>query len=172
MPLRAWPVADWKRQFSYKDAPRCFGAKRSGGRLHAGCDLYAPEGAKVFCIAPGTVLATLDFYQGTREVQVEHPGIGIVRYGELSVAQGIQKGVAVTAGTVLGYVKKMPKIAHTMLHIELFENTDPLCIGKLLTPSGKDKTIEVSGPFIRRADLEDITPLLDSLLLYVGCMKP
>lgn len=172
MPLRAWPVANWKSEFSYKDPPRCFGAKRSGGRLHAGCDLYAPEKSKVFCIAPGTVVMTGEFYGGASEIQVNHPGIGIIRYAELSIAKGIQVGRSVAAGTILGFVKKMPNIAHTMLHIELFENTDPLCIGSDLTPKPPRRTVEISGPYIRRSDLEDITPLLDSLVQYNGCTMP
>lgn len=166
MQHRAWPLPDWDSSFSYKVSPRAFGSNRSGGRLHAGCDLYTSVGAAVLSIAPGKVVVSGGFYDGTSEVQVFHPGIGLVRYAELSVEQGINTGKTVNSGTVLGYVQKMRSISRTMLHIELFEHTDPNLINKKLTPPIPERTIELSGPYLRRKDLKDITPLLDSLKVW------
>jgi hypothetical protein len=66
---------------------RTFGSRRSeGARTHAACDLYAPVGTPIFAIADGGPLDTMvlrDFYLGTWRLEVHHPGIGVVRYGEI-----------------------------------------------------------------------------------------
>lgn len=66
---------------------RAFGTgrrSRRGRRLHAGCDLYAPIGTPILAIAEGTViLPAYNFYEGTDAIEVFHPGIGVVRYGEV-----------------------------------------------------------------------------------------
>ncbi len=69
---------------SFRTGGRSFGAPRSGGRLHAAVDLLNPYKAKIRAIADGIVRATpYDFYLGTDALEVEHPGIGVVRYGEI-----------------------------------------------------------------------------------------
>ena len=79
-----WPVPDWISTYSYKQNPRNFGSNRAGGRVHAGCDLYAPLGAPVLAIADGRVLESRDFYLGTFQVTIDHGALGVVRYGEVS----------------------------------------------------------------------------------------
>lgn len=166
MVASVWPVPDWNSAESYHIGMKRFGANRPGGRLHAGCDLYAPVGSEVLAIGPGKIVVAGLFYDKADEVQIEHDGIGLVRYAEILLAPGISAGISIPAGQVLGTIKRMPSVSATMLHIELYENTDPLLKGKSLTPKKELRTIEASGPYIRRGDLKDITPLLDSLRHY------
>ncbi|OZT82302.1 hypothetical protein CIK04_25935 [Vibrio sp. 03_296] len=47
---------------SYTVAPRSFGSNR-GARKHAGCDLYAKEGSRVFAMADGEIMKFYEFYE-------------------------------------------------------------------------------------------------------------
>jgi murein DD-endopeptidase MepM/ murein hydrolase activator NlpD len=93
------------RPLSYKQRPGRFGNNRSGGRLHAGCDLYAPVGTPVLAVADGVALLYNPyFYQGTGEPQIGHTHF-IARYCEISsVPEGIKGGVTVKEGQVVAYV--------------------------------------------------------------------
>jgi murein DD-endopeptidase MepM/ murein hydrolase activator NlpD len=144
---------------SYHEAPRNFGARRSGGkRKHAGCDLYAPVGTAVFSVGPGVVLAAYPFYLSTWAVEVDH-GDFVVRYGEVhhNLAPGIRKGAKVEAGTLIGLVGALKGLKMSMLHFEMY--------------SGKAKgplTSKSQAPYMRRSDLMDPTPWLDSALVISG----
>ncbi len=83
---------------------RVFGYSRDhGARLHAGCDLYAPVGTPIFAIAAGEIiLAPYPFYLGTHALEVFHPGIGVVRYGEV-LSPG--KYPSYQASLISGYAK-------------------------------------------------------------------
>lgn len=151
-----FPLAE-RPALSYRTTPRHFGAARSGGRKHAGCDLYAPEGTPVYAIADGTVRrAPAHFYQGTFAVEIEHPGIGIARYCEIApVTAGVpalKEGDAVRAGQQIGAIGRMRAVTATMLHFQLYQGTGK---GPLTDPSHT--------PYMRRADLQDPAPLLDAL---------
>ncbi len=147
-PFRERPTA------SYHEHPRSFGGPRDGGhRKHAGCDLYAPAGTEVLAVADGKVVrGPYLFYDGVYAIEVLHPGIGIVRYGEIGkAAGGVREGVEVRAGDVIAFVGKMRTVAQSMLHFELYrgEGHGPL-------------TDRAALPYMRRADLEDPTAFLDS----------
>lgn len=148
-PLEARPSAD------YHVRPRAFGSPRdSGARKHAGCDLYAPAGSPVFAVADGRVaLGPYLFYDVVFALEVGHPGLGVVRYGEIlgHVPAGVQPGAQVTAGQLLGYVGKMRTVAESMLHFELYSGTGA---GPL--------TVRADPPYMRRADLVDPTEFLDA----------
>jgi len=53
-------------------------------RIHAGVDLEAPIGTPVLAMADGIVLRSGDFYLRTQVIEVLHPGVGIIRYGEVA----------------------------------------------------------------------------------------
>jgi murein DD-endopeptidase MepM/ murein hydrolase activator NlpD len=139
---------------SYRTGGRSFGSRRSGGRrLHAACDLLAPVGTPVRAIAAGTMItASYDFYSGTNAIEVLHPGIGVVRYGELSKKKiaPLKAGDTVAAGDVVGYVGLLDYGA-SMLHFELY--------------SGKAKGPLTNGssPYNRRSDLVNPSSLIDKL---------
>jgi murein DD-endopeptidase MepM/ murein hydrolase activator NlpD len=133
MEKRVFPlsVVDAPIARNYHEAPRKFGSRRDKGRrLHAGCDLYAEPGTAVMAVADGTVVCNpYLFYDGVYALEVKHPGIGIVRYGEIYGGGGpahtdwlskLKKGDAVTAGQVIGHVGKMGHVAASMVHFELY----------------------------------------------------
>lgn len=148
-----WPVPEWISTYSYKQSPRSFGSKRNAGRVHAGCDLYAPLHSPVIAIADGRVLESRDFYLGTFQVTVDHGVLGIVRYGEVAPDNIPKPGEHVKAGQQIGKIGNLGKGLHPMLHIEHFSGTGS---GAMTNTSNL--------PYLRRADLQDCTSLLDSLL--------
>jgi hypothetical protein len=92
------------------------------------------------------------FYDGVYAVEVNHPGIGIVRYGEIKGTPAGHPGIQgpVKAGQIIGFVGKMNTVPQSMLHFELFsgEATGPL-------------TVRGASAFSRRSDLQDPTAFLD-----------
>jgi murein DD-endopeptidase MepM/ murein hydrolase activator NlpD len=141
---------------SYRERPRSFGAPRSGGRKHAGCDLYAPVGTPIYAIDDGEVLTDVYFfYDNTYALEVRHPRF-IARYGEIqkNVAPGIRKGTQVRRGQLIAHVGKLASLNMSMLHLELYTgaSTGPL-------------TVRSNPPYMRRGDLMDPTPVLDRALI-------
>src|SRR5688500_18491310 len=116
-PLRNRPT------HSYRESPCCFAVQRKEGRLHAGCDLYAPAGTEVLAMADGAVLQDpYDFFRGTKALEIDH-GAYVARYSEISdAASGLRAGSAVSAGQVIGYVGQLQGLPlHPMLHLEIYD---------------------------------------------------
>ena len=115
-----------------------FGAARSGGRAHGGCDLYwtdddgyayvaeyYPYNRKaIYAVADGVVTDFYDFYQGTNALVVDH-GDFTVRYGEVDAA-GLPNGLGVGSKVFAGqHVADMGNLQMStgywsMLHFEVF----------------------------------------------------
>lgn len=131
---------------SYIDS---FGAPRSGGRTHAGQDLFAPKMTKVLAAADGVVtylkhdtaglsgnMLTITGDDGWRYTYIhlnnDTPGTddGANRYDQ-AFAPGIRKGVRVTAGQHIGYVGDSGNAEDTAPHLH-FEMQAP--DGTLLNP--------------------------------------
>src|SRR5262245_5134907 len=135
-----------------------FGATRSKGRVHAGCDIYVPAGTEVRAVAAGTIRVDLSsFYQGTASLVIDHYFF-TVRYGEMSFEPPIRSGVysnpltgQVEEGRILGYVKRT-KYPIPMLHFEMYSGTAK---GPLTNPKNK--------PMQRRSDLLDPTAWLQEI---------
>lgn len=147
-PLWIRPTASWK------DGPRYFGAGRSGGRLHGASDLYAPFGTKIRAIADGEVIqAPYYFYDGTNALEVWHPGVGVVRYGEISIVKSVpmRAGQKVKAGEHIAYVGLLESLNMAMLHFELFGE------------QARGQSLSGGGPYRRNRHLKDPTPLIDKL---------
>jgi murein DD-endopeptidase MepM/ murein hydrolase activator NlpD len=142
---------------SYKTGGRKFGADRSNGRKHAGCDLIAPVGTPIFAVADGIVAeadSKKEFYHHTHALEIRHPAF-IARYCEvMRFAPGIVKGKSVRAGEVVAYVGRM--FTMSMLHFEIYAG---ILSGNL--------TVLANKPFKRRADIINPTALLDSLARHV-----
>lgn len=135
---------------SYKTGGRYFGAQRSNGRLHAGCDLIARPGTEIFAVADGVIGASYAFYSGTDALEVEHSGGFVVRYGEISgLASGVRRGSSVTRGQLIAYVGQLNS-GSSMLHFEMYSGADS---GRL--------TVRSNPPYQRRSDLIDPTDHLD-----------
>lgn len=148
-----WPVPEWIASQSYKQHPRNFGTKRSKGRMHAGCDLYAPLGSPVTAITDGTVIESGMFYLGTAQITIHHGALGVIRYGEIEAGSAPKIGSLVVAGQQIGKIGSLGKGIHPMLHIEHYSGS-----------SNGSLTNLKNSPYFRRNDLLDCSALLDSLL--------
>jgi murein DD-endopeptidase MepM/ murein hydrolase activator NlpD len=82
-----------------------FGEPRERKRIHAGVDLEAPEGTPVLAMTDRVVLRVALFREGTYAIEVQHPGFGIVRYGELHRQTiRVSEGRYVKQGEIIGYL--------------------------------------------------------------------
>lgn len=148
-PLWIKPTASWK------DGPRYFGSPRSGGRKHGGVDLYAPFGSKIRAIADGVIIQQpYYFYDGTNALEVFHPGVGVVRYGEISSSKKVpvKAGQKVKVGEHIANVGLLDSLQMSMIHFELFGES---ARGQALTTS--------AGPYKRNSALKNPTSLIDKL---------
>ena len=131
-----------------------FGSRREAGkRLHAGCDLYCPEGTLVYAIGDGVVWeVSKTFYAGTGAISIIHND-RIVRYCEITPTKELKAGMKVGEGCILGTVKRCQGVKQPMLHIEMY--TDP---------KRRDSLTDLNRlPFKRRNDVFDPTKWLESL---------
>ena len=111
--------------------PGAFGVVRRN-HVHEGVDLYGLEGDKVIAMQDGIItgihpftgpLAGSEWWHDTECVVVENAE-GVLIYGELCPASGLEAGQAVTEGQVLGYLATV--LRHdkgrpmNMLHLERY----------------------------------------------------
>ena len=131
---------------------RRFSAGRSGGRLHAACDLYRYKNEPAKAVAAGRVVRDMYyFYQGTYAIEVKHQGGFIVRYGELTSkgASTRTRGVRLNMSDRVGYIGKVNSgCCNPMLHFELYDGSKN---GALSTGTGR---------YQRRSDLLNPTDYL------------
>jgi len=99
-------------------------------KVHKGIDWAAPVGTPVVAAFDGTIAAAGNGNGYGNVVRISHPGGLETRYAHLNAfADGIKAGVAVTAGTLIGYVGTTGQSTGPHLHFELWENgeaVDPL----------------------------------------------
>lgn len=126
-----------------------FKSLRSGGRLHAGVDIYTPVGYKVHSMQDGVVLNIYHFYRGSFAVEILNEDKTILRYCEILPFIDLQEGKLIKAGTPIGQVSKLKGIKKTMLHLEYYSGLQK---GNL--------TNRQNPPFMRRSDLLNPTELL------------
>jgi len=122
--------------------------------LHAGCDLYAPFGTPIRAIADGVVIDDpYYFYDGTNALEVYHPGVGVVRYGEISISKGalVGRGDQVKVGQHMAYVGLLDSLQMHMLHFELFGE------------SARGENLSGGGSYRRHPALKDPTSLIDKM---------
>ncbi len=147
---------------SFKESYRKFGARRErGARKHAGIDMYggrfyqagATCNTKIYAITDGVITAYRNFYAGTHQLIVKHPGY-IARYGEVNprgLPGGLKVGDTVEAGQHIATMGKMINNPQCMLHLELFSGS---VIG-FLSQRRADRA-----PYYRRRDLLNPTDKL------------
>lgn len=117
-----------------------FGARRGGGHVHIGVDLHAPKGSPVYAIAPGVVTRVSIGQRAGAYLQIDHgptwsswymhlntdePGTNNGRGGlDTAFAPGIEVGVFVDAGQLIGYVGDSGNAEGTVphTHFELHRN--------------------------------------------------
>lgn len=101
MPLRVFPVAPEAKPVFSDD----FGAPRSGGRTHEGCDIFAPLGSPLLAVDDGKVTREQDQLGGNVVVLQADDGVRY-SYAHLSAfpaGPGLQLD-RVRAGDVVGFV--------------------------------------------------------------------
>lgn len=141
---------------AYTSGMRKFNAGRSGGRLHAACDLYRYKDEPALAVGPGVILRDIYyFYEGTYALEVRHDGGFVARYGEITgkkASKNIAKNKSIKMGDRVGFIGKVnSNCCRPMLHFELYS-------GKR-TGSLSDKSSSATR-YQRRRDLLDPTPYL------------
>lgn len=98
-------------------------ATRSGGRIHLGVDVIAPQGKLVYAVSDGTITKVYSDYPGSLSgngVRLSQGDGTYFFYAHMvSVAEGIQVGTKVKAGQVVGYVGSTGSSATNHLHFEV-----------------------------------------------------
>jgi murein DD-endopeptidase MepM/ murein hydrolase activator NlpD len=149
-PFEFVPKLDWV-------GGRGFGAKRDGARIHAGCDLIAPEGTTIHAVADGKVIQSYPFYHGTDALEVDH-GDFIVRYGEIKSGSAVKGEVKM--GQPIAKVGKM--YVDSMLHFEIYSGAERGSkLGLTVTDDKLTAKNKNGVSYMRRKDLLDPTPFLN-----------
>jgi murein DD-endopeptidase MepM/ murein hydrolase activator NlpD len=170
LPLEAFKVFPFgaRPKESWHESPRRFGAKRANGRLHAGCDLYFPQGTEILAAADGVITRFAFFAlnstltQKVSAMEIRHEGGWVGRYCEIANAlpPGLKAGSAVKAGQVIAFVGHLMDVLNVpsdMLHFEMYAGTASGSLSDFGRP-----------PFMRRKDLIDPTPYLDAAASRLG----
>lgn len=90
-----WPVKPFDRQHPIRGA---FDDPRAGGSFHFGVDISAPDGTKVYAVAPGTVFRYSD------AVAVRRPGGREFSYWHVRAT--VAEHTYVTAGEEIGVIRR------------------------------------------------------------------
>ncbi|MFL4214760.1 peptidoglycan-binding protein [Enterobacter mori] len=140
-PFTELPVLSWA------NGGRQFGASRTGGRKHAGCDLKFPAGTPIHAVADGVLLQKpYPFYSGTYAVEIRHGDI-ILRYGEIAPGS-YTGGPTVKKGQIIAKVGLL-KSGSSMLHLEVYTN------------GASSASLSGGGAYKRRSDVTDPAPYLN-----------
>jgi|CXWL01.1.fsa_nt_gi murein DD-endopeptidase MepM/ murein hydrolase activator NlpD len=100
-----------------RDLRDCWGARRSGGRLHRGIDIFAACGTHVRAAASGTVLRVGTDRLGGNVAWVLGPGAVAHYYAHLREPAGVALGSWVEAGDVIGLVGNTGNARTTPCHL-------------------------------------------------------
>ncbi|TKU45504.1 peptidase M23 [Citrobacter sp. wls714] len=132
---------------SWTNGGRQFGARRKGGRKHAGCDLIFPAGTPIYAVADGVLLQkSYPFYLGTYAVEIRHGDI-ILRYGEIAPGS-YTGGPTVKKGQIIAKVGLL-STGSSMLHLEVYTN------------GASSASLSGGGIYKRRSDVTDPAPYLN-----------
>ena len=124
--------------------------------MHAGCDLYFPQGISIRAVADGVVTrGPYAFYCETFALEVDH-GSFLARYGEIQSKTEVSAGATVRAGQKIASVGHLVGVqaASDMLHFELYDKS---MSGSLTVASASASAVKNGVPFMRRKDLIDPT---------------
>lgn len=142
-PLTHRPIPDWT------GGKRFFGAPRSNGRLHAGCDLLGLPGTSIYAIADGVLVRGPYQFTGpknnlpvTDAVEIRHSEL-LVRYGEIMPGSYVG-GKIIKKGQVIAKIGNCK-----MLHFELYTN------------GASTASLTGGGQYKRRSDVTNPAPYLE-----------
>lgn len=140
-------------------------SKHRGDRIHAACDLVVPAGTPVFAVEKGTVLKVprKAFHLGTYTITIKHQNF-IIRYAEVAQTRFVNEFDEVAEGQQIGTVGRNNN-GGAMLHFEMYSGAAEGSLSREINPS---KYLHVKhGNFLRRKDLLDPTPYLDSWSIWL-----
>jgi murein DD-endopeptidase MepM/ murein hydrolase activator NlpD len=106
-----------KGAHSFRDT---WGAPRSGGRVHVGCDVMAAEGTPLVACVTGYISGLNPSDSGLGGISIYLRGNNGYSYYYCHlerIASGIQRGTPVKAGQVIGYVGHTGNAARTLPHL-------------------------------------------------------
>ena len=99
-----------------------YGFPRSGGRTHEGIDIIATEGTELYAVADGKITKVYEDYPGSlagNGIRLTTSDGTYFFYAHMSeVADGIELGVPVEAGQLVGYVGSTGNSGTPHLHFE------------------------------------------------------
>lgn len=100
-----------------------YGYPRSGGRVHLGVDVIAPEGNLLYAVADGTISKLYRDYPGSlagNGVRLQLADGTYFFYAHMSgLADGVGLGTKVVAGQIIGYVGNTGNSGTPHLHFEI-----------------------------------------------------
>jgi hypothetical protein len=178
-----FPLSKKYQDKGYHAGARSFGYPR-GDRAHAGCDLYAPVGTKIYAVADGKIVGYHLYYWKTFALEVDHGDFSVV-YGEVQpplvdnniknppenkeilkgLPNGLKKEVSIKKGQHIAYVGQLYEhdgtkpFEHTMLHFEMYKNTTKGAFSQKTYTGDYDYVPKKS--YKRRRDLLNPTQFLD-----------
>lgn len=129
-----------------------FGATRSNQRSHAGIDLYAPPGTKIYAMTDGTVRNIEVFYQSLLSIEVENLDGTTIRYTELDPL--VKIGDRVVQGQQIAKLRRNYD-GTCMLHLEVYATLSPGPLTDIENNSNYLHVVVGSRSFRRRSDLVD-----------------
>jgi peptidoglycan LD-endopeptidase LytH len=97
-----------------------FGAPRSGGRTHQGCDIMTARNTPLLAVVDGVITSTVPYNTGLGGITIHlRGGNGTVYYYAhlSSIKDGIRAGVRVSAGQVIGYAGNTGNASGGAVHL-------------------------------------------------------
>jgi len=97
-----------------------FGAPRSGGRTHQGCDIMTARNTPLLAVVNGVITSTVSYDTGLGGITIHlRGGNGTVYYYAhlSSIKSGIRAGVRVSAGEVIGYAGNTGNASGGAVHL-------------------------------------------------------
>jgi len=115
------PGAEWvfpvQGPNSFRDT---FGAPRSGGRTHQGCDIITARNTPIVAVTDGVITRTNPYDTGLGGITIHLRGNdgNVYYYAHLaSIKEGIRAGVRVEAGEVIGYAGNTGNASGGAVHL-------------------------------------------------------
>jgi murein DD-endopeptidase MepM/ murein hydrolase activator NlpD len=141
------------RRISSRFARRRYHPKLGIYRAHLGTDYAAATGTRVYSTADGTVTRAGWWGGYGRMVEIRHVNGYRTRYAHLSfVAKGINPGVRVRQGKLIGHVGSSGLATGPHLHYELLQNGKAVNHRKINLPSGQPVAAGELAEFRRERD--------------------
>jgi murein DD-endopeptidase MepM/ murein hydrolase activator NlpD len=127
------------------------GAGCSGGACHFGIDIWAPEGTPVVAAVSGKIVQAANSIYSGNHVTIRD-GCGWYHYAIhlRSLAEGIEKGAAIQAGQVIGYVGRSGSASRGVVHLHYSIYPGPGRYRQGIDPHSRLRPVERNVCFVPR----------------------